>query len=297
MTPRRRHQIEAAVIALLLAAFGYGVAYTPADTPTTETGTWTVTTTAPLPAVSPSPTSTPAASAGGNLTIWFLDVGQGDSELIEMPNGCTWLIDAGPAGSAASLVSQLRGDEVTQINAWTLTHDHADHYGGYSRVRSAFGVGTAAPETLDPSVLVEAVPHDRDQTPDENDKSLVYRVSFGHAAVLFTGDASAAVEDEEIDEGAGRLRADVVKVPHHGSSSSSSAAFLSAVRPSLAVIEVGLGNDYGHPTVATLQHLSKAGAKILRTDRDGWIEATTDGSTWTVRTENGNRYSFIASAK
>lgn len=270
-------QTAAAVVVLLLAAAG-GLAIG-------------------APAVAPGEVARSAgevgAGAGGNLTIWFCDVGQGDANLIRMPNGRYWLLDAGPAAGADDLIGQLRAAGVRSLSAATITHSHLDHYGGMREALEVFPAGKVQPGRLDPNVSVLLIPHNR-PSDDLNDKSQVYRLTYGAAAVLLTGDATARAETEMIEEGAGRLRADVLKVGHHGAADATSAAFLAAVDPSLAVISVGAGNFYGHPAPWTVNRIRSTGAAVVRTDQDGWTRATTDGTAWTVTTENGGYWYFIA---
>jgi competence protein ComEC len=115
-----------------------------------------------------------------------------------------------------------------------------------------------------------------------NDNSFVVRISYGHRSVLFAGDAEHEEEAELLARGA-RVRADVLKVGHHGSRTSSTRAWLAAVRPEVAVISCGIRNRFGHPARVTLGALAASGARIFRTDRDGAIVVTTDGDRLDVR--------------
>ena len=107
------------------------------------------------------------------------------------------------------------------------------------------------------------------------------RIQYGDTAFLLTGDAEAQSEEEMLASGA-NLKADVLKVGHHGSSSSTTQAFLKAVTPKYAVISVGAGNDYGHPHKETLAKLKNAGVQVYRTDLDGTVAFTSDGKTITI---------------
>ncbi len=118
-----------------------------------------------------------------------------------------------------------------------------------------------------------------------NNTSIVMKLSYGRENILLEGDAQVEAEGEMVRRETSELPAQVLKVGHHGSSTSSSAPFLSQVQPQVAIISVGAGNSYGHPTSQTLQALQKAGAKVLRTDLNGAIEIIADKSQMWVRSE------------
>ncbi len=118
-----------------------------------------------------------------------------------------------------------------------------------------------------------------------NNTSIVMKLSYGSENILLEGDAQVDAEDEMVRREAPELAAQVLKVGHHGSSTSSSAPFLKQVQPQVAIISVGAGNSYGHPTSQTLQALQKAGAKVLRTDQNGTIEVIADKNQMWVRSE------------
>ncbi len=244
------------------------------------------------------------APGGGGLEIYFLDVGQGDSELVRT-NGVDILIDGGPPNgrALAELAGALpRGDRY--IDLVILSHPQLDHFGGLIEVLERYKVGAfiwngAAAESeafadLKNTLLKNGIPEiilgagDRIRmngsefvvvSPDSellkvkdvNDTSIVLELKSGKSRTLFTGDAGAAVLD--------KLRIgdiDILKVAHHGSRFSSSAEFLAAVKPEAAVIEVGK-NSYGHPTFEALEALANAGAQIFRTDSDGTLKFVIGG--------------------
>jgi competence protein ComEC len=128
-----------------------------------------------------------------------------------------------------------------------------------------------------------------------NDNSLVVRIAFGARALLFVGDAEHEEEADLLRLGSDRLRADVLKVGHHGSRTSSSPAFLAAVAPREAIVSTGVRNRFGHPHDATLASLAAAGARVWRTDREGAITVTTDGASLRVETARGVSSSTRAS--
>lgn len=252
-------------------------------------------------------------TADGKLTVRFLDVGQGDSEFVTLPNGKTMLIDAGEAEYGDRVVSDLRALGVTKIDYLVATHPHADHIGGLPKVIESFAVGvvfmpnaTATTQTYkklltaiqskglkagivraeaalfdEDGVTAAVVAPNSDSYDDLNNYSIVIRLSYKNNAFLFTGDAEALSEKEIT----ANVQADVLKVGHHGSSSSTSAAFLKRVAPKYAVIEVGADNEYGHPAAAILKRLSSAGVAVYRTDQNGTVTMTSDGANISVTTE------------
>ena len=254
----------------------------------------------------------------GNLRVYFLDAGQGDSAVI-LSGNTTVLIDAGDREHGDDVVADLRALGVRRIDLLVATHTHSDHIGGMQDVLSAFPVeavlDSGIPHTSslyedfldeiddrgiaysvaergetirldDLRILVLSPP--RERTADSlNDNSIVLRISYGTTDILFAGDAGQATESELLVTGYA-LDAEVLKVAHHGSSDATSAPFLSRVNPAVAVISVGSGNDYGHPHDETLATLGQAGVTVYRTDRDGTILVTSNGSSYSVRTSAGN---------
>ena len=244
----------------------------------------------------------------GVLYVHFIDVGQGDAALLVTSDAAV-LIDAGPTAAqykVAEFVERYAG----QLDLMILTHPHEDHIGGAAQVMRSVGVARAImPDDVssagaftrtldaieDSGVKVELaeagavyefgalrltllaplfVGHD-----DMNDDSVVVRSDYGERSFLFTGDAEAIAEREMLDfYPTAALDCDVLKVAHHGSSSSSSADFLAAVSPDIAVISVGAENDYGHPDEALLRRLPDASVSaIFRTDELGTVTLVCDG--------------------
>ena len=264
----------------------------------------------------------PATAAGaGDLKITFFDVGQGDAALITSPAGKTVLVDGGPPEASERLAARL-ARLAHPIDLVVLSHRHLDHLGGLERVILTVGARTF----LDPpfphksreyarlvatlavrgvtvrdaakgraidlgggatmTLLGPPSPPLVGTRSDVNANSVVLRVDFKSASILFTGDAEAATERWLLHgESASRLRARVVKVAHHGSRYASTAEFVAAVAPEIAVISDGAHNRYGHPAAATVARWQAAGARVLRTDRDGEITVTSDGTAITVTTE------------
>jgi competence protein ComEC len=250
----------------------------------------------------------------GHTELHVIDVGQGDAIAIRTRRGRWLLVDAGRAwrgGDAGrtTIVPYLRR-RGGQLETFVLTHPHADHVGGAATVLHALqprtfydaafaGGGDAYRDALaaartgvrwrrvrpgdslrvDDATLTFLAP---DSTwtaslDDPNDASTVVLVRVGAVRFLLTGDAERGEEAWLLERARDNLRADVLKVAHHGSSTSTTAEFLAAVRPRIAVISVGAANLYGHPDTETLRSLANAGAQILRTDRMGSIVLRTDG--------------------
>jgi competence protein ComEC len=258
-----------------------------------------------------APQGPPASTSP--LRIDFLDVGQGDSILIRTPNASWVLIDAGSGHDGATVVAYLKAQGVKTLAAIVCTHPHEDHIGGMKTVIEQFAVTsiympkasttTQAFENLlvaiqakgltirtaqagieisvDSSTVMRFLSPTRSSYENLNDYSAVMKVTRGSVSFLLVGDASSDVESDLKSSGAG-ITANVLKVGHHGSATSSSAAFLLGVQPTYAVIQVGSDNSYGHPTSATLARLRAAGTTVYRTDLDGTVSFTTDGTTLSV---------------
>lgn len=252
--------------------------------------------------------TTTETAVNGNLKVHFIDVGQGDSQLIQTPTGENMLIDAGTNASTSSLLNYLKSQGVKKINYLILTHPHEDHIGGADAIINTFDIGqiympkvstttktfndvlTAiknkglsasqpAPGTnfkLGQSKCVALGPINS-KSDDLNTYSIIIKLTYGNKKFLFTGDAQAINEEDIINKGYD-VSADVLKVGHHGSLTSTSDVFLKAVSPVCAVISVGKGNDYGHPHKDILQKLNKTNIDIYRTDESGTIIITSDGN-------------------
>ncbi|MDO8581279.1 MAG: ComEC/Rec2 family competence protein [bacterium] len=248
------------------------------------------------------------------LTIDVFDIGQGDSTLITTPTGEHILVDGGPDASVVAKLSQRLGFFDRTIDLVIATHPQADHITGLLSVLDRFTVKrvmltTIKNETPEYRVLREKItekhvartdiadaPHvdfgdsrgvsldvlwpERSYSgrlvDDPNIVSAVFRLTYGEASFLFTGDAGSEIE-QQLLEGGADLHADVLKVGHHGSDTSTTQAFLDAVLPSVAVISVGRKNTFGHPSRRVLRRLERAGSAIYRTDSNGDVHITSDG--------------------
>lgn len=252
--------------------------------------------------------------ASENLTVHFIDVGQGDSILLEY-DGKTMLVDAGERDQGSVVTAYLQDQSVSSIDYVVATHPHSDHIGGMDEVLSSFEVGyfidsgfphtsktyenmlTAVDEKdipfevaekgekieFDPAVDIEVLNPKSEYSDELNENSVVLRVSYGEVSFLLMGDAGLETEEKLMNAGSD-LDSDILKVGHHASRSGSGEAFISAVSPEVSIIELGAGNDYGHPHAEVLERLQKA-SRVYRTDLDGSILVTTDGSTYTIITQ------------
>jgi competence protein ComEC len=257
----------------------------------------------------PGPVRAAAAASRGQLEWLVVSVGQGDASLLRLPDGSAVLVDGGgtfpggPDPGARDLVPLLRDLGVTRLAAVVVSHPHPDHVLGLASVAAAVPVdalytgeaalpeaarvalaGLPAPRRLRPGegweragVRFEAVGGPAGELV-ENDASLVLRVRFGSTAFLLAGDVEQAGEAAALETGRS-LAADAVKVPHHGSRTSSTAPFVAAIRPRWAVVSVGVGNRHGFPHLEPLERWSAAGATVVRTDLEGAIRLVSDGAT------------------
>ena len=270
----------------------------------------------PSPNGSVTPTDTPVPTTTeisnevyGTLSVYFLDVGQGDSILLQGPD-FTILIDAG-RHNADDVVPQLEQIGITSLDLLVGTHPHADHIGQFPEVLARYPVSEVwmsgdinttqtferaldAIEASDAayaepragetyqfgSTLVEIL-HPAHATGDINDGSIVIRVVFGEVAFLFAGDAEASSEQAMLASGR-NLAAQVLKLGHHGSNTSSTLPFLQAVHPEIAIWSAGLDNSYGHPHAEVLQRLAELGIDVLGTAANGTLAFCTDGHTYTL---------------
>jgi beta-lactamase superfamily II metal-dependent hydrolase len=261
----------------------------------------------------PSPITAPATpSQPGAFSVHFIDVGQGDAILVESGDADI-LVDGGPSGSA--VLSYLAGQQVPDIDLLVATHPHADHIGGLDDVLAQYSVhevwtngATATSQTYQTFATAVAAEgavqrqvrrgysaqlggltltalHPVDPlTGDTNGDSIVLRLSCGSMDVLLTGDATESSEASMLADTSVNLEADVLKVGHHGSRTSTTNAFLNAVTPQDAVISVGAGNTYGHPTQETLNRLAAHGTTVYRTDLNGTVVLSSDCNTYSIST-------------
>ena len=237
------------------------------------------------------------------LLFTMIDVGQGDSFLLQC-GGKTALVDCGPPSAGKTILSYLKEQEITKIDYLFGTHPHDDHMGGMEEVITGIEIGTVIiPEvTLNVAnwymdlmevlvngnydvqlvsvgnqyllgdAVIEVIGPLSEPTENLNNYSIVLKVSLGEMDILMTGDAEKDVEKELLDANV-NLEAELLKVGHHGSSTSTSAKFLKAVNPSYAFVSCKVGNRYKHPTKEVLNRLLEANIPVFRTDECGTVVA------------------------
>ena len=252
----------------------------------------------------------------GTVEVHMIDVGQGDSILIMAPKGNV-LIDAGDESAEGALRSYLDSMKIEKIDYLILTHPDADHIGSADMVVNTYSVGSVMMEpytytsetqvyrnletaietrsvaTIDPSPndvyslgdLHITVLGPLDTYKDKNNNSIVARFDYGETSFMMTGDAETKSEKAMVTQYGltGKLRCDVLKVGHHGSTTSTSSDFLASVKPEIAIISCGEGNKFGHPQEETLDKLAAAGVTVYRTDKVGTIILISDGKKVTYK--------------
>lgn len=257
-----------------------------------------------------------STTSTAGLKMVFLDVGQGDAALILPPSGEQILVDGGPDKRAAQKLGDYLPPFDKKIEYVILTHPHSDHLTSLIDVLKNYEVGevimTGVTHTTDdyaeflrlikakniPTLLI-----DRPQSlnaggvelrflaPTQsflgqkidnlNNSSIVFRLDYASTSALFTGDYEN--EEELVSSSPATLKADVLKVGHHGSTNANDREFLKSVSPQYAVIPVGADNKFGHPHYRTIYYLKQLGAQILRTDEQGDIILISDGSSFKLK--------------
>lgn len=262
----------------------------------------------------------PTSINNDNLQIHFIDVGQGDAVLLTTKDK-NLLIDSGPKEARKDLISYLKDRNINTLDYIILTHPHEDHMGGMAKVISTFNIGKIySPKITSNSKnyedFINAIKEKNlkinviksgessinlkdnisitffspienyDNTPLDNinNYSPIIKIAYLNNSIILTGDAEKEIEQKAIEENF-PLKADILKVGHHGSSTSTTEDFLSKVNPKIAVISVGKYNKYGHPNKETLDKLKKKDALIYRTDLEGTIILELDGNSIYKKTE------------
>lgn len=254
------------------------------------------------------------AQTGNELKIVFIDVGQGDSTLIVLPNGRTMLTDGGERNQSQTILDTLEEHGISQLDVMVATHPHADHIGGLIGVINEIPVGTVYDSgqvhttrtfedflnaidlhqislatlrdgdtiNLDASVSLEvlnppvSLPEGAHNAQEFNNNSVVIKLTYGEFTAIFPGDIEQEAESVLAE---GDIDVDVMLASHHGSGGSSMLPYLNAATPEVVVVYAGAGNPYGHPHQDALDRIESSGVEhIFRTDIDGSMVLTSTGT-------------------
>lgn len=252
--------------------------------------------------------------SSGDMTVHFVNIGQGSAQVIVAPSGKVMLIDAGNNDDEDDIVAYLNNLGIKRIDYVIGTHPDADHVGGLDAAIRSFEIGEIyMPKISANTITFEDVLQSISDkglkvrsgteginlnmgdgikteflapigtSSDRNEMSIVVKLTYGSRSFLFTGDADDKSESEMISKHGNKLDVDVLSVGHHGSDTSSTQSFINKVTPKFSVIQVGK-NSYGHPTEEVLQRLSDTGAEIYRNDKQGTIVFATNGQTIDINT-------------
>lgn len=247
-----------------------------------------------------------------SMSVHYIDVGQGDSIFIELPNSMTMLIDAGESSKGKNVINYIKSLGFSKINYLIGTHPHTDHIGGLAQVINTFDIEKIyMPKAVSTSktyenllntisakglvintakagvniintndIIIDIIAPNNISYSNLNNYSVVLKIKYKNKSFLFTGDAETLSENEIKTN----VSADVIKVAHHGSDSSSGQSFVNKVKPKYAIISVGTNNRYDHPIQSIIDRWQNSGAKVYRTDLNGTIIITTDGTNIDVKT-------------
>lgn len=249
------------------------------------------------------------------MEVHFIDVGQGDSILIQTPDGANILIDAGIQSAGEKVVSFLKSKDVGKLDLVVATHPHADHIGGLIPVLNAFKVdkfvdsGNAhtTQTYIDLLTIIDkkdipfeipsigqvyhfdndfkmTVLHVDSNAIDLNDASMVIKADYHHVSFMLTGDAEQDIENS-LTASSFDLKSTILKAGHHGSHTSSTQAFLNVVKPDATILSYGKGNSYGHPHIDAVNRLRQVGSDIYSTAASGDITVKTNGQSYSITAE------------
>ncbi|KOY82261.1 lamin tail domain-containing protein [Lysinibacillus macroides] len=263
-------------------------------------------------------------TAGHDMRVHFIDVGQGDSILIESPNGKTMLVDGGVKGAGQEVVAYLKELGFNKLDLVVATHPDADHIGGLIPVLNGISIEqfydsgkVHTSQTFEEMLMLiddKNIPYhvpktgdmldfDKDlrvkvlnadeHAADNNDASIVLKITYGNVSFLLTGDAGVALEKDMLQYD---VSATVLKAGHHGSNTSSSMDFIQAVQPKVTILSYGQGNKYGHPHAEVMERLQAVGSKVYATAEAGTIIVSTDGVNYAVNNEEAYKVETAAPA-
>ncbi|MBI4655100.1 MAG: DNA internalization-related competence protein ComEC/Rec2 [Nitrospirae bacterium] len=281
-------------------------------------------------------TLSPLLFTDNSLKITFLDVGQGDSAVIELPDKKAMLIDGGSKNYDAGkrvLAPYLWAKGIRKVDYLVLSHPHPDHYGGLIYIMDNFKVGEVwlngrrIPEAevffqklKEKGIYYKALkrgdlleekgykiyafhPYNefyadspRGDFSNQNNDSLVLKIEFNGAAALFTGDIEMEAEENLVYLGKW-LKSDIIKVPHHGGRTSSTAEFIKTVNPKIAVISAGKNNPFNHPHEETIKRYGSSGVRLLRTDTDGAVRVVFKEGAYEIKTYWDSRFKKVTNLR
>ena len=261
----------------------------------------------------------------GQLVVHMIDVGQADCFLL-IQDGVTALVDCGTRSTGRDAVEYLKELEVTKLDYVIGTHPHDDHMGGMYEIITNFEVGTVIiPDSSDGEITanwyiklitelnkgnytvdypekgdifslgdatMQVLSAETDVSGNTNNYSIVMKISFGQMDIIMTGDAETEIEDRILESGA-EIDAEILKVGHHGSDTSSSEAFLDAVSPEYGLISCKVGNKYEHPIKSTMENLEERNIDVYRTDESGSVIMTITTDDVTFSCEPGDYLSGV----
>ncbi len=273
--------------------------------------------------ITPNTKFSKSTTSSDKAQIYYLNVGQGDAQLIILPTGEHILIDAGLKSGSNNLVNYLQELGVEKLDIVIATHPHADHIGGMEKVIQTFTIGeiympkvadSQIPTTVTYTKFLEAIQSkglrinqakagtvilnsgnavfeilapNSTSYKKLNDYSVVTKLTYGSQKFIFTGDAEKTSEDEMLKKHYD-LSCNILKLAHHGSSSSSTDSFLKAASPAIAIVSCGIDNDYGHPHKEIIKKMNVNNITVYRTDTHGTILAETDGTNYHITTNLKN---------
>ncbi|NFG41945.1 MBL fold metallo-hydrolase [Clostridium botulinum] len=244
-----------------------------------------------------------------NIIVHYIDVGQGDAALIQV-NNINMLIDSGPKESRNKILDYLQSLNIKKINYIVATHPHEDHIGNMAKIIKTYGIYKFYAPKIENTTstfekMIDALKYKnlkinvikkdtnsidlgkntdvtifspiKDSYDNINNYSPVIKIQYGDTSFLFTGDAEKEVENEILLDSNNNIRSDVIKIGHHGSSTSSSKSFIKKVNPSIAIISVGTDNKFNHPNKSTIDCLTKSNIKIYQTNKENTIILSSDG--------------------
>lgn len=262
---------------------------------------------------------TASLESTAEMSVHFVDVGQGDCTIVYSKSGGVIVIDTGEEDKAQIVINYLKNLGVEKIDYCIMTHPHSDHMGSMSQVMQAFSVETlimpqlseinipttktyekfliSAADNADEIVAARAgdtysmgevdisILGPVTQDKDLNNMSVVAKIEYGQASFLITGDCSFGEENSIMENNYNSLQSDVLKIGHHGSSGATSSEWLAAVNPEAGVLSVGNNNSYGHPAEKLVERLDKFNLTYYRTDLLGTIVFETDGKSIALKNE------------